>query len=116
MMDIKAKAVAKYIRSSAHKTRLVADEVRGKKVGDALNLLRFTVQKSVSLDVEKVIRSAVANLENNNSDINVDTDNLIVESIQVDEGPTLKRFQPKAQGRAGRILKRMCHISVTVSN
>lgn len=115
-MDIKAKAVAKYIRSSAQKTRLVADEVRGKKVGEALSLLRFSVQKKVSLDVEKVIKSAVANLENNNSDINVDTDNLIVESIQVDEGPTLKRFQPKAQGRAGRILKRMCHISVTVSN
>ncbi len=115
-MEIKAKAVAKYIRSSAQKTRLVADEVRGKKVGEAINLLQFTIQKHVSRDVEKVIKSAVANLENNNSDINVDTDNLIVESIQVDEGPVLKRFQAKAQGRAGRILKRMCHISVTVSN
>lgn len=115
-MEIKANAVAKYIRSSAQKTRLVANEVRGKKVGEALNLLQFTIQKQVSRDVAKVIKSAVANLENNNSDINVDTDNLIVESIQVNEGPTLKRFQAKAQGRAGRILKRMCHISVTVSN
>ena len=115
-MEIKAKAVAKYIRTSAQKTRLVADEVRGKKVGDALNLLQFTIQKHVSRDVAKVIKSAVANLENNNSDINVDTDNLIVESIMIDEGPTLKRFQAKAQGRAGRILKRMCHITVTVSN
>jgi large subunit ribosomal protein L22 len=115
-MEIKAKAVSKYIRTSAQKTRLVADEVRGKKVGDALNLLQFTIQKHVSVDVAKVIKSAVANLENNNSDINVDTDNLIVESIMVDEGPTLKRFQAKAQGRAGRILKRMCHITVTVSN
>lgn len=115
-MEIKAKAVAKYIRTSAQKTRLVADEVRGKKVGDALNLLQFSIQKHVAVDVAKVIKSAVANLENNNSDINVDADNLYVESIMIDEGPTLKRFQAKAQGRAGRILKRMCHITVTVSN
>ncbi len=115
-MEVKAKAVAKYIRSSAQKTRLVANEVRGKKVGDALNLLQFTIQKQVAGDVEKVIKSAVANLENNNSDLNIDSQNLIVEAIKVDEGPVLKRFQPKAQGRAGRILKRMCHITVTVSN
>ena len=116
MSKLKAKAVAKYIRSSAQKTRLVANEVRGKKVGEALSLLQFTIQKAVSKDVEKVIKSAVANLEDLNSDKNIDTENLVIESIIVNEGPVLKRFQAKAQGRAGRILKRMCHISVTVSN
>jgi len=115
-MELKAKAVAKYIRSSAQKTRLVANEVRGKKVGEALNLLQFSIQKSVARDVEKVIKSAVANLENDNSDLNIDVADLKVETIMVDEGPVLKRFQPKSQGRAGRILKRMCHISVIVSN
>ena len=115
-MSIKANAVAKYIRSSAQKGRLVANEIRGKKVGEALNLLQFSINKKVSKDVEKVVKSAVANLESNNSDLNIDTENLVIETIQVDEGPVLKRFQAKAQGRAGRILKRMCHISVTVSN
>lgn len=115
-MELQAKAVAKYVRSSAQKTRLVADEVRGKKVADALNLLHYSINKSVAVDVEKVIKSAVANLEDKNSDLNVDASDLVVSEIKVDEGPTLKRFQAKAQGRAGRILKRMCHISVTVSN
>ncbi len=115
-MEMQAKAVSKYVRSSAQKTRLVANEVRGKKVGEALNMLQYTISKKVALDVEKVIKSAVANLEDKNSDLNVDVANLVVKTIQVDEGPVLKRFQPKAQGRAGRILKRMCHISVTVSN
>jgi large subunit ribosomal protein L22 len=115
-MEVKANAVAKYIRSSAQKTRLVANEVRGKKVGEALNLLQFSIQKAVAIDVAKVIKSAVANLEDKNSDLNIDASDLVIEVIQVDEGPVLKRFQAKAQGRAGRILKRMCHISVTVSN
>ncbi len=115
-MEIKANAVAKYIRSSAQKTRLVANEVRGKKVGDALNLLQFSINKDVARDVQKVIKSAVANLEDKNSDLNIDASDLVVDMIKVDEGPVLKRFQAKAQGRAGRILKRMCHISVTVSN
>ncbi len=116
MMELQAKAVAKYVRKNKKKTRLVADEVRGKKVADALNLLQYSVNKAVAVDVEKVIKSAVANLEDKNSDLNVDASELIISTIQVDEGPTLKRFQAKAQGRAGRILKRMCHISVTVSN
>jgi large subunit ribosomal protein L22 len=115
-MQIKASAVSKYIRTSAQKTRLVANEVRGKKVGAALNLLQFSIQKDVARDVEKAIKSAVANLEDKNSDLNIDADDLVVDMIKVDEGPVLKRFQAKAQGRAGRILKRMCHISVTVSN
>lgn len=115
-MEVKANAVAKYIRTSAQKTRLVADEVRGKKVGEALALLQFSIQKHVAKDVEKVIKSAVANLVDVYSDLNVDASDLVVKTIKVDEGPVLKRFRAKSQGRAGRILKRMCHISVTVSN
>ncbi|MGM0443038.1 MAG: 50S ribosomal protein L22 [Fibrobacterota bacterium] len=113
---MEARALSKYVRSSAQKCRLVADEVRGKKVVDALNLLKYSINKKVSVDMEKVIRSAVANLEEMNSDINVDVEDLLVSTVQVDEGPTLKRFRPRAQGRAGRINKRMCHINVTVSS
>ena len=116
MEKVKASAIAKYIRTTAQKTRLVANEVRGKKVGEALNLLQFTIHKHVAGDVEKVIKSAVANLEDKYADQNINTEDVVVETIKVDEGPVLKRFQPKAQGRAGKILKRMCHISVTVSN
>ena len=115
-MEVKASATAKYIRTSAQKTRLVADEVRGKKVGEAMNLLQFSIQKAVARDVEKAIKSAVANLEDKNSDLNIDASDLVISTIRVDEGPVLKRFQAKSQGRAGRILKRMCHIFVTVSN
>ena len=110
-----ATAKAKHIRSSARKARLVVDEVRGKKVGDALALLQFSIEKHIARDVEKLIKSAVANLENKNSDLNIDPKDIVIKTIYVDEGATLKRFQPKAQGRAGRILKRMCHISVTVA-
>lgn len=113
-MSDKATAVAKYIRSTPRKARLVADEVRGKNIGEALSMLQFTIQKYVSADVAKVIKSAVANLEDKFP--GVDVASVFVETIKVDEGPVLKRFQPKSQGRAGAILKRMCHISVTVSN
>jgi len=111
-----ASARVKHLRSSARKARLVVNEVRGRKVGDALALLQFSINKHIARDVEKLIRSAVANLENKNSDINIDLKDVVVKTIFVDEGTTLKRFQPKAQGRAGRILKRMCHISVTVAS
>jgi large subunit ribosomal protein L22 len=70
----------------------------------------------VARDVEKLIKSAVANLEYKNSDINIESKNVVIKTIWVDEGTTLKRIRPKAQGRAGRILKRMCHISVTVAS
>ncbi|MDR0303714.1 MAG: 50S ribosomal protein L22 [Chitinispirillales bacterium] len=111
-----AGAKVKNIRSSARKARLVVDEVRGKKVGEALALLKFSIHKHVSRDVEKLIKSALANLEYKNSDINIEPKDVVVKAIWVDEGATLKRFQPKAQGRAGRILKRMCHISVIVAS
>ncbi len=111
-----ATARAKHIRSSARKARLVVNEVRGKKVDEALALLQFSIEKHIARDVEKLIKSALANLEYKNSDINIEAGNIVVKTIFVDEGTTLKRFQPKAQGRAGRILKRMCHISVTVAS
>lgn len=113
---MEAKATAKYIRSSARKARLVADEVRGISVNEAFALLDHTIKKQVATDVSKLIKSAVANMENNNLDVNIDADELRISEIYVNEGPVLKRFRAKAQGRAGRILKRMCHISVTVSN
>jgi len=110
-----ATARARHLRSSARKARLVVNEVRGKTVGDALALLQFTIEKHIARDVEKLIKSAVANLENKNSDINIDPKDIVIKTIYVDEGATLKRFQPKAMGRAGSIFKRMCHISVTVA-
>jgi large subunit ribosomal protein L22 len=113
---LQAFAKVKNIRSSARKARLVVDEVRGKKVGDALALLKFSIHKHVARDVEKLIKSAMANLEDKNSDINIEPKDVVIKTIWVDKGLTLKRFQPKAQGRAGRILKRMCHISVTVAS
>lgn len=113
---MEAKATAKYIRSGARKARLVADEVRGKMVGDALAVLEYGVKKSVARDIAKVIKSAVANAESKNPEASVDAEELRVREIRVDDGPSLARFRARAQGRAGRILKRMCHISVTVSN
>ncbi len=113
---MEAKATVRYLRSTARKARLVADEVRGKMVGDALSLLAYSIKKDVSKDISKLIKSAVANLQNVSPDVTVDADELKIKEIFVNEGPVLKRFRAKAQGRAGRILKKMCHVSVTVSS
>jgi large subunit ribosomal protein L22 len=113
---VEGKATVKYLRSTARKARLVADEVRGKMVGDALSLLEFSITRSVAQDVSKIIKSAVANIQSKNADVAIDADELRIKEICVNEGPTMKRFRPRAQGRAYQILKRMCHISVTVSN
>ena len=113
---LEAKATVKYLRTTARKARLVADEVRGKSVGDALGLLDFGIKKQVSEDLSKLIKSAVANMQSKNMEASIDEDSLRVSEIFVNEGPVLKRFRPRAQGRAGRILKKMCHVSVTVSN
>ena len=113
---MEAKAKVRYIRSTARKARLVADEVRGKMVGDALSLLEYSIKKDVAKDFSKLIKSAVANMQSKNTEVTVDADELRVKEIYVDEGPVLKRFRARAQGRAGRIIKRMCHISVTVCN
>jgi len=97
---------------SAQKARLVADQVRGMPVESALNLLTFSKKKAAVL-VKKVLESAIANAEHNDG---ADIDELIVSTIFVDEGPTLKRLRARAKGRADRILKRTCNITVKVSD
>jgi large subunit ribosomal protein L22 len=95
---------------SAQKARLVADLVRGKSVGQALNILSLATKKQPHL-VKKALESAIANAEHNNS---FDVDDLKVSTIYVDEGITLKRIMPRAKGRADRISKRTCHITIKV--
>ena len=99
-------------RISAQKARLVADQVRGKPVEEALSLLEFSNKKAAHI-VKKVLDSAIANAENNEG---ADVDELKVSSIFVDEGMTMKRLRPRAKGRADRILKRSCHITVKVAD
>jgi large subunit ribosomal protein L22 len=99
-------------RISAQKARLVADQVRGMAVEDALSLLEFSPKKAAHI-VKKVLDSAIANAENNEG---ADVDELKVSSIYVDEGMTMKRLRPRAKGRADRILKRSCHITVKVAD
>lgn len=108
---MEAKAVLKYLRVSPRKTRLVADLVRGKSVQKALDTLRFT-NRAASLPIRKLIESAVANAENNHG---LDVDILWVKEIVVDPGPSLKRFMPRAQGRAYMIRKRTSHVSVVLA-
>jgi len=107
---MEAKAVAKYIRVSPRKTRLVAENIKGKGVEDALNILRFTPKKPAKI-LSKVLYSAISNAEQMPG---VDVDSLIVETVMVNEGPTWKRIQPRAMGRAYRIRKRTSHITIVV--
>ena len=111
MAGVEVRAVARNLRMSAQKVRLVADTVRGKPVSEALNILRFLPHKATE-PVAKLIRSASANAENN---FNLDPDALIVQTIFADESRTLKRFRPRARGRANQILKRSSHVTVVVS-
>ncbi len=99
-------------RISAQKARLVADQVRGMPVEQALSLLEFSPKKAAHI-VKKVLDSAIANAENNEG---ADVDELKVSGIYVDEGMTMKRLRPRAKGRADRILKRTCHITVKVAD
>lgn len=101
----------RYARISAQKARLIADQVRNQPVEKALNILTFSNKKGAGL-VRKVLESAIANAEHNDG---ADIDELKVETICVDEGPTLKRFRARAKGRGTRILKRTCHITVAVA-
>ncbi len=99
-------------RISAQKARLVADQIRGKGVEEALDILAFSPKKAATL-VKKVLESAIANAEHNQG---ADVDELKVSTIFVDEGMTLKRIKPRAKGRADRIFKRTCHITVKVAD
>ena len=105
-------ASLKGARISAQKARLVADQVRGKSVEEALNLLSFSTKKGADI-IKKVLNSAIANAEHNDG---ADIDELKVSTIFVDEGMTMKRIKPRAKGRADRIFKRTCHITVKVAD
>jgi large subunit ribosomal protein L22 len=107
---MEARAVARYVRMSPRKTRDVVDLIRGKSVADAQAILKFTPRAAAEV-VEKVLNSAVANAERN---LHIKREDLVVASTFVDEGPTLKRMRPRAQGRAFRINKRTSHITVIV--
>lgn len=108
---MEAKAHARSVRISARKVKLVIDLIRGKQVGEAIAILRHT-PKSASPVVEKLLNSAIANAEHNYS---MDVNNLYVSEVFVNQGPTMKRFRPRAMGRASRINKRTSHISLVVS-
>jgi large subunit ribosomal protein L22 len=111
---MEAKAVAKYIRMSPRKIRRVADLIRGKNVGDALNILHFT-RKEATTPLEKVLRSAVSNMLNIEGSSKVDPDALFIKELQIDEGVTLRRFRAASMGRAVRIRKRTSHITIKVA-
>jgi large subunit ribosomal protein L22 len=104
----RAKATVRYARLTPMKARRVVNLIRGRSVADAASILQFSPQ-AASEPVAKLLASAVANAENNQG---IDPTTLIVDVAYVDEGPTLKRFQPRAQGRAFRIRKRTCHITI----
>lgn len=108
---MEAKATAKYVRVTPRKARLVVDQVRGKDIVAAREILRFS-ERAIAEVVEKVLNSAVANAENNH---HMRSANLVVKAAYVDEGPTLKRIRPRAKGSASRIRKRTSHITVIVA-
>ena len=110
-MTQEVKATAKYIRIAPRKVRIVMNLVRGKSVADALAILKFTPKVGADA-VEKVLRSAVANAENN---FDMDVDRLFISSAFVDQGPTLKRIHPRSRGQAFKILKHTSHITVAVN-
>lgn len=105
-------AIARRIRMSPQKVRLVVDQIRGKDVAEALDILAYS-NKAAATPVRKVLESAIANAEHNEG---ADVDELKVSRVFVDEGMILKRIKPRAKGRADRIFKRTCHITVSVSD
>jgi large subunit ribosomal protein L22 len=110
MMEVSA--TAKRIRMSAQKVRLVADQIRGKEVAAALDILTFST-KGAATPMRKALESAIANAEHNEG---ADVDELKIAQVFVNEGMTLKRIKPRAKGRADRIFKRTCHITVAVTD
>jgi large subunit ribosomal protein L22 len=106
-------ATAKFVRVSPRKARLVADHIRGRTVPEARTILTFA-ERAAAVDVEKVLRSAVANAESNPA-LHWSGDDLYVSAVFIDEGPTLKRWRARARGRVARIHKRTCHITIQVA-
>jgi large subunit ribosomal protein L22 len=107
----RVRAQAKWVRTSARKARLVLDHIRGRTVPEARTILAFT-SRAAATDIDKVLRSAVANAEANHG---LDGDDLVVEAAYADEGPTLKRWKPRARGRVNRIRKRTCHVTLVLA-
>jgi len=110
-LTVEVAAKLKGASLSAQKARLVADQIRGKSVEEALDVLQFSGRKGADI-IKKVLESAIANAEHNDG---ADVDELKISTIYVDEGMTMKRIKPRAKGRADRILKRSCHITVKVA-
>ena len=108
---MEAKATLRYARISSRKVKIVADLIRGKNVDEALAIVKFT-PKASSVIIEKLLKSAIANAENNNG---MKVDDLYVEECYANKGPTMKRIHPRAQGRAYRIEKRMSHITIVLN-
>jgi large subunit ribosomal protein L22 len=108
---MEAKAILRFCRVAPRKARIVADMVRGRKVEEAISLLAFTPKRSAQI-ISKVLHSAIANAEDTSE---VDVDSLFIKRITVDQGPTLKRYRPRAQGRAYRINKKTSHIVLVVA-
>ena len=108
---LEVRAEAKWVRISPRKARLVAEHIRGRSVPEARTILAFT-SRAAATDIEKVLRSAVANAEANHG---LDGDELVVETAYADEGPTLKRWRPRARGRVNRIKKRTCHVTLVLA-
>ncbi|MFA5940997.1 MAG: 50S ribosomal protein L22 [Sinimarinibacterium sp.] len=109
---MQTQAILKFVRLSPKKARPIADLVRGKKVDEALNILKFSTRKPAKV-IRKVLESAIANAENNHG---ADVDELKVAEIFIDQGPVLKRIMPRAKGRADRIVKPTSHITIRVSD
>lgn len=105
-------ASLKSVRVSPRKARLVVDAVRGKRVSEAIAIARFLPQKT-AVDLEQLLKSVAANAENN---YDLDPEDLWIKAIYADDGPTLKRFKPRARGRVGRILRRTCSITVVAED
>ena len=105
-----ARATLKYARISARKVKIVADLLRGKEINEALAIVKFTPKASSEI-IEKLLKSAIANAENNH---NMTSNNLYVDQIYANQGPTLKRIRPAAKGSAVRIRKRTCHITIVL--
>lgn len=107
---MEARAIAKYVRIAPRKVNLVAAEIRGKSVDEALAILKFTPKRGADV-LEKVVKSALANAENN---FDMDRENLYISEAYANQGPTLKRWRPRSQGRAYKILKRSSHVGVVI--
>jgi large subunit ribosomal protein L22 len=105
------RAAAKWVRITPRKARLVVEHIRGRTVPEARTMLAFS-ERAAAREIDKLLRSAVANAEANH---NLIGDDLVVKTVYVDEGPTIKRWRPRARGRAAQIRKRMCHITITLS-